>query len=291
MANLPSQRSPPRPAWKSRVSVPSSRPSKSGMPFFTRRAADSRTTPSSRFRAGPSPTRGPRSFSRRTFSPPTVRGYCRRGTAATVLSPEEAEELKTALLLEVGRMDARRGWTMQLHLGVDAEPELEDARRARPRHRLRFGQRPGARRAARGFPRRLGARGLLAQDHPVLAEPGRLRGHGERHGLLPGRLRRPARCSSALPGGSTIISTAWSSSSARSANIGLLSRFVGMLTDSRSFLSFPRHEYFRRILCRMVGGWIERGEAPADFDVVGRHDQGRLLPQRAALLRHRRPRE
>ena len=53
------------------------------------------------------------------------------------------------------------------------------------------------------------------------------------------------------------------------ANLGLLSRFVGMLTDSRSFLSFPRHEYFRRVLCQLVGGWIERGEAPADFDAMG----------------------
>jgi len=49
------------------------------------------------------------------------------------------------------------------------------------------------------------------------------------------------------------------------ANLGLLPRFVGMLTDSRSFLSFPRHEYFRRVLCRLVGGWMQRGEAPGDF--------------------------
>ena len=53
------------------------------------------------------------------------------------------------------------------------------------------------------------------------------------------------------------------------ANLGLLSRFVGMLTDSRSFLSFPRHEYFRRILCALVGGWIEAGEIPADFETFG----------------------
>ena len=52
-------------------------------------------------------------------------------------------------------------------------------------------------------------------------------------------------------------------------NLGLLSRFVGMLTDSRSFLSYPRHEYFRRILCNMLGTWIENGEVPADFDLVG----------------------
>lgn len=53
------------------------------------------------------------------------------------------------------------------------------------------------------------------------------------------------------------------------ANIGVLSRFVGMLTDSRSFLSYPRHEYFRRILCEVIGGWIDRGMAPADYEGIG----------------------
>jgi glucuronate isomerase len=47
-------------------------------------------------------------------------------------------------------------------------------------------------------------------------------------------------------------------------NLGLLSRFVGMLTDSRSFLSYPRHEYFRRILCNILGRWAEEGEIPQD---------------------------
>jgi len=46
------------------------------------------------------------------------------------------------------------------------------------------------------------------------------------------------------------------------SNVGLLSRFVGMLTDSRSFMSYPRHEYFRRVLCNMLGKDIEAGEAP-----------------------------
>ncbi len=49
---------------------------------------------------------------------------------------------------------------------------------------------------------------------------------------------------------------------------GLLSRFVGMLTDSRSFLSYPRHEYFRRILCNLIGNEAERGELPGDFDTL-----------------------
>jgi len=46
-------------------------------------------------------------------------------------------------------------------------------------------------------------------------------------------------------------------------NIGLLPRFIGMLTDSRSFLSYPRHEYFRRILCDLLGRWAEDGEIPS----------------------------
>lgn len=54
------------------------------------------------------------------------------------------------------------------------------------------------------------------------------------------------------------------------SNIGLLSRFVGMLTDSRSFLSFPRHEYFRRILCNLFGNDVENGELPNDIDWIGK---------------------
>lgn len=54
------------------------------------------------------------------------------------------------------------------------------------------------------------------------------------------------------------------------ANLGLLSKFVGMLTDSRSFVSYPRHEYFRRILCNLIGGWVENGEYPDDVVMLER---------------------
>lgn len=54
------------------------------------------------------------------------------------------------------------------------------------------------------------------------------------------------------------------------SNMGLLSRFVGMLTDSRSFLSFPRHEYFRRLICNLFGEEIENGEMPADMEWMGK---------------------
>jgi glucuronate isomerase len=54
------------------------------------------------------------------------------------------------------------------------------------------------------------------------------------------------------------------------SNMGLLSRFVGMLTDSRSFLSYPRHEYFRRLLCNLFGEEVENGELPDDIDWIGK---------------------
>ena len=53
------------------------------------------------------------------------------------------------------------------------------------------------------------------------------------------------------------------------ANLGNLSGFVGMLTDSRSFLSYTRHDYFRRILCNLIGNWVENGEFPADYETLG----------------------
>jgi glucuronate isomerase len=53
------------------------------------------------------------------------------------------------------------------------------------------------------------------------------------------------------------------------SNVGLLAHFVGMLTDSRSFMSYPRHEYFRRVLCNRLGAEMERGELPDDEVLVG----------------------
>ncbi len=54
------------------------------------------------------------------------------------------------------------------------------------------------------------------------------------------------------------------------ANLGILGNFIGMLTDSRSFLSYARHEYFRRILCNLIGAWVENGEYPDDMDNLGK---------------------
>ena len=58
------------------------------------------------------------------------------------------------------------------------------------------------------------------------------------------------------------------------ASLGALGTFIGMLTDSRSLTSYPRHEYFRRILCEIIGGWVENGEYPGDYDTLARIVRG-----------------
>lgn len=63
--------------------------------------------------------------------------------------------------------------------------------------------------------------------------------------------------------------TGWEKQMRILANEGLLGRFIGMLTDSRSFLSYPRHEYFRRILCNLIGTWVENGQYPCDMETLG----------------------
>jgi glucuronate isomerase len=184
------------------------------------------------------------------------------------LSPDETEELKTALLLEVARMDARRGWAMQFHLA--------SMRGLNSRMLARLGPDTG-----------YDSANDCVRAAPIAAFFDAL----ERDGLLPKTILYSLNphdyevmstamgCfqDGSVPGKMQLGSAWWFNDHIDGmelqlkalANTGLLSRFVGMLTDSRSFLSFPRHEYFRRILCRLVGGWIARGEAPADYDALG----------------------
>ena len=73
------------------------------------------------------------------------------------------------------------------------------------------------------------------------------------------------------------------------SNIGLLSRFVGMVTDSRSFMSYPRHEYFRRVLCNLIGRDVENGEQPGDDALLGSDDSEHLLCECRTLHGAARP--
>jgi glucuronate isomerase len=194
-----------------------------------------------------------------------ARGGAREGA---FLTPEEAEELKTSLLLEVGRMDARKGWVMQLHLA--AMRNLNSRTFAKLGPDTGYDSANDSVRAAplAAFLDALEADGLLPKtilyslnphDYEVMAS---VMGCFQ-DGSIPGKMQLGSSWwfNDHIDGMELQLKAL--------ANLGILSRFVGMLTDSRSFLSFPRHEYFRRVLCRLVGGWVERGEAPADYSALG----------------------
>jgi glucuronate isomerase len=184
------------------------------------------------------------------------------------LEPREAEALKTALLAEVGLMDEKRGWTMQLHFGA--------LRGINSGMNTRLGPDTGydaigdgaAARPLADFLDTLAAEGRLPRVvlytlNPTWNAMLAVMAGGFQDGKIAGKVQ---------------FGSAWWFNDHRDgmreqmkalADVGLLSRFVGMLTDSRSFLSFPRHEYFRRILCGLVGEWMEGGEIPADYELAG----------------------
>ena len=184
------------------------------------------------------------------------------------LAPDESDAFKTALLLEVGRMNARRGWAMQLHLAA--------IRNLNTPMFARLG-------ADTGYD--------AVGDAPIADKLGRFLDALQRDDLLPktilyslnpNHLEVLGTIAGCFQDGSSAgkiqCGSAWwfndhldgmRRQMVSLANLGLLSRFIGMLTDSRSFLSFPRHEYFRRLLCAIVGGWMEDGEVPADFETYG----------------------
>ncbi len=181
----------------------------------------------------------------------------------------EAEMFQTAVLQHLGRSYARRGWVMQLHIGAlrnnatrmfallgadTGFDSINDEPIAGPLNRLL-----DSLDVTGELPRTI-LYSLNAGHNDVLAttignfQDGSIAGkmqfgsgwwfHDQKDGML-----------------KQIMSL---------ANMGLLSRFVGMLTDSRSFLSYTRHEYFRRILCGFLGDLAEIGEVPRDIELLGR---------------------
>ncbi len=188
--------------------------------------------------------------------------------AGSMPTLHEADKLRTAVLKLIGGLDEERGWTMQLHMGA--------IRNLNSRMFAKLGPDTGYDAIADGMAARPLARFLDMMDRE---------GHlpatiiytlnpnwndmictvmgGFQDGSMPGKLQFGSAWwfNDQLDGMRAQMTSL--------ANNGLLSRFVGMLTDSRSFLSFPRHEYFRRLLCSIVGDWVERGEAPADYGLLG----------------------
>ena len=188
-----------------------------------------------------------------------------KGTAPTF---EEAEALRTAVLVEVGRMNARRGWAMQLHMGCIRNLNTQMFGKLGPDTGFDAVNDQQIARNLAAFMDALQRDGQLPKTILYSLNPNDLEVLGTimgcfQDGSTPGKIL----CGSAWWFNDTVAGMKRQMISL--ADLGLLSRFVGMLTDSRSFLSFPRHEYFRRILCALIGGWIEAGEIPADFDTFG----------------------
>ena len=189
----------------------------------------------------------------------------RAGRAA---SPEESARYGSYLMLEFGRWDARRGWTKQLHLGAMRNNNRRLLASLGPDTGFdSIGDFPQAQALTR-YLDALDATGELPRtvlynlnpaDNYVMAT---MAGNFQ-DGSVAGKIQ---------------FGSGWWFLDQKEAmewqlnalsNLGLLRRFVGMLTDSRSFLSYTRHEYFRRVLCNLLGTEMENGSLPADRDLVG----------------------
>ncbi|HYC72908.1 MAG TPA: glucuronate isomerase [Opitutaceae bacterium] len=189
----------------------------------------------------------------------------RSGRAA---NPGEWAKFGSFLMLEFGRWDAARGWTKQLHLGAMRSNNTRLFKQLGPDTGFdSIGDWPQARPLGR-YLDALDSGGQLPRTVLYNLNPAdnyafaTMIGNFQ-DGSVPGKMQ--------FGSGWWFLdqkeAMEWQMSSL--ANLGLLSRFVGMLTDSRSFLSYTRHEYFRRVLCNLVGGWMERGEIPADRAEAG----------------------
>ena len=183
-------------------------------------------------------------------------------------SPEETRRFKSAMLFELGVLDFEKGWVQQYHIGA--------IRNLNPRMFARVG--PDAGFDSIGDPE-VGlplARMLARLDSVERLAPTIL------YNLNPRDNHLVAAMVGNFQDGSRVGKMQWGSAwwyldqkdgmeaqLDTLSNVGLLSGFVGMLTDSRSFLSYPRHEYFRRILCNRLGDEVERGLIPCDLELVG----------------------
>jgi glucuronate isomerase len=184
------------------------------------------------------------------------------------LNIEEIDKYKTKVLVELGKEYKKYNWTMQLHIGVNRNNNTRMFKKLGPDTGFdsiadfQFSQ------SLVNFLDTLDMTDELPKtilyclnprDNEMLATiAGSFQGSG-----IVGKIQYgPAWWfNDHLDGMKKQIITL--------ANYGVLSRFLGMLTDSRSFLSYTRHEYFRRLLCDIIGEWVENGEVPNDMDSIG----------------------
>jgi len=184
------------------------------------------------------------------------------------VSLEEREKFEAVFLYEVGKMSHARGWVQQLHVGVFRDNNARLFKQIGPDAGCDsiadYRQGPGLIRLFK----RLSESDQLPKSILYNINPG----DNELMATMIGNYQ-----GGGIPGKMQYGSGWWfldqkdgmqKQMNALSA-LGLLSRFVGMLTDSRSFLSYPRHEYFRRILCNLIGTDVENGELPNDEAWLG----------------------
>jgi len=189
----------------------------------------------------------------------------RRNEAAT---PEEARQYGSFLMLYFGHLDATRGWTKQLHLGAQRNNNTRLRTTLGPDTGFdSIGDFPQAQSLA-FYLNRLDSNGDLPKmvlynlnpnDNYVLAS---MAGNFQ-DGSVAGKIQ----FGSGWWFLDQLEGMTWQINALSS--IGLLRRFIGMLTDSRSFLSYTRHEYFRRLLCNLFGNDVEKGLLPRDMKLLG----------------------
>ena len=186
-----------------------------------------------------------------------------------VLTYAENRQFKSALLLELALMDWKAGWVQQYHLGALRNNNSRMLRQLGPDTGWdSIGDFSQARALAK-FLDKLDSQDKLAKTIIYNLNPA----DNELMATMTGNFNDGSVA------GKVQFGAAWWFLDQKDgmtrqmnalSNMGLISRFVGMLTDSRSFLSYPRHEYFRRLLCDLFGEEIERGEIPDDIEAVGK---------------------
>ena len=185
-----------------------------------------------------------------------------------VLSGEESVGFSGYLMLQFGKMDAEKGWTKQLHLGAMRNTNSRMVRSIGPdtgfdsvgdwNQAMPLAQYLD-RLAINGWLPKTVLYNLNPADNYLFAT---MAGNFQ-DGTVPGKIQ--------FGSGWWFLDQIEGMTMQMNAlsNLGLLSRFVGMLTDSRSFLSYCRHEYFRRLLCQLIGDDVEKGLIPADIEALG----------------------
>lgn len=180
------------------------------------------------------------------------------------ISHEEEMKFKTAYMIAVGKEYHKRGWVMQLHFGCKRDNNVLRYHQLGPDtgYDCINNYAPSAQMA--DFLNALNASDELPKTVLYSLNPNDNEAIGSIIGCFQG-----AECAGKIQQGSAWWfndhKTGMTNQMISLANLGLLGNFIGMLTDSRSFLSYTRHEYFRRILCELLGGWVENGEYPADY--------------------------